>query len=218
MFALGTRQIKFMEGLITQLAAVGVQGASGGAALMDFLLAATKGIEPRDQVEAMLAAQMAATHLATMQMAVRVGAAQTREGRESAERSFNRCARTFTSQTETLKRYWMGGEQKVTVQHQHVTVNDGGQAVVVGRGKEEKMATTPCIPNDAYRKRRGAGRNRSAPASAARDRQSEDARRARRSTFGQGKSQIQARPPHARDDRDEAGAGRAPAQYPRALQ
>jgi hypothetical protein len=29
---------------------------------------------------------------------------------------------------ETLKRYRTGGEQKVTVQH--VTVNDGGQAIV----------------------------------------------------------------------------------------
>ena len=31
-------------------------------------------------------------------------------------------------QMEALKRYRMGGEQRVTVQH--VTVNDGGQAIV----------------------------------------------------------------------------------------
>ena len=42
---------------------------------------------------------------------------------------------------EALKRYRTTGEQKVTVQH--VTVNDGGQAVVGtvttgGRGGEEK--------------------------------------------------------------------------------
>ena len=43
---------------------------------------------------------------------------------------------------EALKRYRTGGEQKVTVQHQHVTVNEGGQAVVGtvntrGRGDEK---------------------------------------------------------------------------------
>ena len=40
----------------------------------------------------------------------------------------DKLARTFAAQAEALKRYRTGGEQKVTVQH--VTVNDGGQAVV----------------------------------------------------------------------------------------
>ena len=38
---------------------------------LNFMLAMTKGIEPRDQVEAMLAAQMAAVHNATMTFARR---------------------------------------------------------------------------------------------------------------------------------------------------
>jgi hypothetical protein len=46
----------------------------------------------------------------------------------SAERAFNKLARTFAVQVEALKRYRTGGEQKVTVQH--VTVNEGGQAIV----------------------------------------------------------------------------------------
>ena len=59
---------------------------------------------------------------------------------DSAERAFNKLARTFATQMEALKRYRSTGEQKVTVQH--VTVNDGGQAVVGtvttgGRGGEE---------------------------------------------------------------------------------
>ena len=45
--------------------------------------------------------------------------------------------RTFTTQMEALRKYRTGGEQKVTVQH--VTVNEGGQAVVgnvaTGKGK-----------------------------------------------------------------------------------
>jgi hypothetical protein len=46
----------------------------------------------------------------------------------TAERVFNKLARTFAVQVEALKRYRTGGEQKVTVQH--VTVNEGGQAIV----------------------------------------------------------------------------------------
>ena len=114
-----------------------------GPEVVDFLLSAVKGLEPRDQVEAMHAAQMATVHLAMMRMAARFMAAETPQARESAERSLNRLARTFAAQTEALKRYRTGGEQKVTVQHQHVTVNEGGQAVVGnvshgGRGEEKE--------------------------------------------------------------------------------
>ena len=47
---------------------------------------------------------------------------------DSAERAFNKLARTFASQVEALKRYRSKGEQKMIVEH--VTVNEGGQAIV----------------------------------------------------------------------------------------
>jgi hypothetical protein len=47
---------------------------------------------------------------------------------DSAEKAFNKLARTFTTQMEALKRYRTGGQQKVTVEH--VTVQAGGQAIV----------------------------------------------------------------------------------------
>jgi hypothetical protein len=50
------------------------------------------------------------------------------EHAEASDRIFNRLARTFTTQMETLKRYRMGGMQTVTVQH--VSVSEGGQAIV----------------------------------------------------------------------------------------
>jgi hypothetical protein len=60
---------------------------------------------------------------------------------DSAARAFNQLARTFATQVEALKRYRTGGEQKVTVQH--VTVNEGGQAIVgnvrKGGGGETKI-------------------------------------------------------------------------------
>ena len=76
----------------------------------------------------MLAAQMAVTHMATMRFASRLAGADNVEQFESAERAYNKFARTYVAQMEALKRYRTGGEQKVTVQH--VSVNDGGQAIV----------------------------------------------------------------------------------------
>lgn len=95
---------------------------------LNFLLAVVKGVRPRDQVEAMLAAQMAAVHVQTMTFARRLAHIDDIDRLDSAQRAFNKLTRTFTAQTETLKRYRTGDEQRVTVHH--VSVNDGGQAIV----------------------------------------------------------------------------------------
>jgi hypothetical protein len=93
----------------------------------------------------MLAAQIAAIHSLTMEFAARLANAGDLAWRDSAERTLNKLARTFAAQVETLKRYRVGGEQKVTVQH--VSVSDGGQAIVGnlthrGAGSSEKLGTT----------------------------------------------------------------------------
>ena len=87
-----------------------------------------KGIQPRDQVEAMLAAQMAAVHRATMAFAQRLELARPYHSRTAWSAPSTSLARTFESQMQALKRYRTGGEQKLTVQN--VSVNDGGQAIV----------------------------------------------------------------------------------------
>src|SRR5262252_4930916 len=78
--------------------------------------------KPKDQVEAMLAAQMAAIHRTTMTFARRLANVETIAQQDSAERALNKLARTYAMQMEALKRYRTGGEQKVTVQH--VSVNE----------------------------------------------------------------------------------------------
>ncbi len=110
------------------------------------MLSVVKGIEPKDHVETMLAAQMAAVHNATMTFARRLNHVDNIPQQDSAERAFNKLARTFAAQVEALKRYRTGGEQKVTVEH--VTVNEGGQAIVGnvthgGRGASKKQGATP---------------------------------------------------------------------------
>lgn len=92
------------------------------------MLSVVDGIEPRDEVEAMLAVQMAAVHLATMTFARRLAHVENLPQQEGAERAFNKLARTFTTQIEALKRYRSDGKQTVRVER--VTVEAGGQAVV----------------------------------------------------------------------------------------
>jgi hypothetical protein len=127
MEALGTGDLDFSNGLIRQLA-----NAAGRGTLeerdLNFMLATVKGIEPRDQIESMLAAQMAAIHNATMTFAGRLNRVDNIPQQDSAERALNKLARTFAAQVEALKRYRTGGQQRVIVEH--VTVNAGGQAIV----------------------------------------------------------------------------------------
>jgi hypothetical protein len=125
MEALGTRDRSFLNGFLQQLA--NAQGQNLDPSVLNFMLSVVKGIQPRDQVEAMLAAQMAAVHVATMTFARRV-ANEMIPGQNSAERAFNKLARTFAMQLEALKRYRSKGEQKMTVEHLHV--HSGAQAVV----------------------------------------------------------------------------------------
>jgi hypothetical protein len=51
-----------------------------------------------------------------------------RAQQDSAERALNKLTRTYAMHLEAFKRHRTGGEQKVTVQH--VSVNEGGQAIV----------------------------------------------------------------------------------------
>ena len=125
--ALGTRDPDFLNGLLKQLCNAS-KGKTVDEDRLNFMFSVVKGIEPRDQVEAMLAAQMAATHNATMTFARRLNHVDTLAQQDSAERAYNKLARTFASQVEALKRYRSAGEQTVRVEH--VTVNEGGQAIV----------------------------------------------------------------------------------------
>ena len=128
MESLGTADEDFMNGLSVQLVKLAWNGSSVNEQDFKFLLSTVAALEPKDEVEAMLAAQMAVVHNATMASARRLKVAETSLQRETSGRALNKLARTFVAQVEALKRYRTGGEQKVTVEH--VTVNDGGQAIV----------------------------------------------------------------------------------------
>jgi len=98
-------------------------------------------VEPKDELEGMLAAQMVSIHNAAMECMRRAMIPnQSFEGRNSNLNQATKLTRTYTAQMEALKRYRSKGEQKVTVEHVHV--HDGGQAIVgnvEGRGGDEKQ-------------------------------------------------------------------------------
>jgi hypothetical protein len=126
--ALGSADPEFANGIIAQLEEAVTEGKKIDEKALGFMVSVIKGIEPRDQIETMLAAQMAAVHMAMMRIIRLLADSQFVTQLDSAERAFNKLARTFTSQVDALKRYRTGGEQKVTVQH--VSVSEGGQAIV----------------------------------------------------------------------------------------
>ena len=112
------------------------------------MLSLVRGINPRDATEALLACQIAAIHNATMVAACRLNHVSTIPQQDSASNMLNKLARTFASQVDALKKYRSAGEQTIKVQH--VTVNDGGQAIVgnvsQGEGGGAKSGGQPHEP------------------------------------------------------------------------
>ena len=135
MRGLGTNSQEFMDGVLRQLANAVSPGKDADEEAINFALAVIAGVEPKDELETMLAMQMVAVHLTTMTFTRRLAHVETLDQQHGSERALNKLARTFAMQMEALKRYRTGGEQKVVVQH--VNVNEGGQAIVgaVDRGR-----------------------------------------------------------------------------------
>ena len=126
--ALATGDCEFAGGLLTQLADVTRSGKVASKQELNFILSVVHGINPRDETEALLAVQMTAIHNATIVAARRLTRTETIPQQDSASNMLNKLARTFAAQVEALKKYRSAGEQTIKVQH--VTVNDGGQAIV----------------------------------------------------------------------------------------
>jgi hypothetical protein len=147
MDAVGTASPTLFKGLIVQLAQIGTSKSLEESEL-NFATSIVKGIAPRDATEALLATQMAATHNATMTAAWRLSKSENLHQQEAYTTMLTKCTRTYATQVETLKRYRSTGEQVVRVQHQHVNVHGGAQAVVAnnlqaGTGGYEKIGHQP---------------------------------------------------------------------------
>jgi hypothetical protein len=96
---------------------------------MNASLAMIEAAKPKDEIEAALAVQMAATHTAAMAVLAKLDVAFATERRVAAFGSAAaRLMRAYATQVEVLRRLRSGGQQFVRVEHVHVS--DGGQAVI----------------------------------------------------------------------------------------
>lgn len=128
----GTDNSAFASLLAEQLGQLSVVKLDGAESVSENVvnahIAMVRGIAPTDEIEAMLACQMAAVHMLTMGAATTAYRGAGIERRDLAIAQINKLTRTFSTQMEALKRYRSKGDQRVTVEHVHV--HEGGQAVV----------------------------------------------------------------------------------------
>jgi hypothetical protein len=109
--------------------------------------AALVGIEPKGELEGMLAAQLIACHNAAMESFRRATNSQL-PARDCHLNQANKLSRTYSTLLETLNRHRGKGQQKVTVEH--VQVHEGGQAIVgnvqhkLQGGRKKKRGSTSC--------------------------------------------------------------------------
>ena len=146
MAAFGTKDPDFFYGLVGQIAGVKSRDNEPASRTLGFLLSVVKNTQPRNELEAMLLAQMATCHKIAMDMTSRLNDPEE-------YRLFLKLMKTFADLKETFDRGRKVTEQSFMVQN--MTVKDGGQAIVgnVTQGSthpiEGKTAASPPRPSDA---------------------------------------------------------------------
>ena len=144
--ALGTADPDLSNCLLAQVAGTfeGTVSSDGHdnkavVAAINTAMAILNGIQPQNEIEAMLIVQMIGVHnMATAAMRRGMLKDQTFAGRQANADQATKMLRTFAVQMEALKRYRAGSPQKTIVEN--VNVNEGGQAIVgtVNQSVEKK--------------------------------------------------------------------------------
>jgi|SaaInlV_120m_DNA_3_1039746.scaffolds.fasta_scaffold00966_3 hypothetical protein len=114
------------------------------AARIQPVVALMDSIDPMNAIEGMMAAQMIALHNMAMDCSRRAAASsQSLAGRDMNLRHATKLMNAFTNAATALDKHRGKGQQKITVEHQHVQVESGAQAIIgdvnlEGRVKKEK--------------------------------------------------------------------------------
>ncbi len=143
MKAVGISDQRLYTSLVSQVTNALSRGQEPDVGELNAAIAMVAGIAPRDNLEAMLAFQMATVHVLSLRHARSMVTSERIDQLDIQERIVNKLMRTFTTQMEALRKHRNGGSQKMTVEHVHVY--SGGQAIVGnvthrGRGKIKKGA------------------------------------------------------------------------------
>ncbi len=124
----GTADMDLTNSLFSQ-AVNSVPWSKPDAKNSNYVVSALHGINPRDELEGLLAVQMVGVHNLAMDFMRRaIAKDQTTEGTNINVSRATKLLRTFVAQVEALNNYRGKGQQKVVVEHVHVY--KGGQAVV----------------------------------------------------------------------------------------
>ena len=140
----GTRSLQFVYAMLNRLGHAtadhsvdhGFRPGSPDQVAFNAALAVIAGVQPKDEIEAMLAAHMALTNIALLELVARTRraiAGHPYEGNgikrlDVLGNLTNKFMRTFTMQVEALARKRRKGEQNIRVKHVHVYA--GGRAIV----------------------------------------------------------------------------------------
>jgi hypothetical protein len=122
--------------LLSQLSNAGHKFLPKNMEVINGLIAAVKEMNPQGPVESMLAVQMVTCHTKIMSLLEQtVDGNLLPETREQRLKLADRLMRTFSRQLEVLAAYRRKGKQSMVVKH--VTVQEGGQAIVGNLGDRE---------------------------------------------------------------------------------
>jgi len=128
--ALGTVSDAFADMALHHLErAARMPGGGPSNVSINGALAIISAFVPRNEAEAALALQAACTHMVAMVMMARIGGGHGTDRRLTALASVTaKLVRAYCTTLETHRRLRGGGDQNIRVEH--VTVNEGGQAIV----------------------------------------------------------------------------------------
>jgi hypothetical protein len=128
--ALGTTSSDFVNATLVQIQNASRMPSGGTSETsVNAVLAFIEAAEPRNEIEAALAIQMACTHAVTMAVLSRAGGAYGGDRHVAIMASAGaRLLNAFTAQIETMRRLRSGGTQIIRIER--VEVSDGGQAVI----------------------------------------------------------------------------------------
>lgn len=128
--AFGSADREFHTYCLAQLLIILPESAGGDDYTLPInaAIAMLTAIAPKNEMEAMLAVQMVASHHLTMLSMRRTKTASMLPQLQANGNMANKFARTHAAQVEALSRLRRGGEQVV----RHVHVNEGGQALIAG--------------------------------------------------------------------------------------
>src|ERR1700730_9879682 len=128
--ALGTTSSNFVNATLVQIQNASRMPSGGiSETSVNAVLAFIEAAEPKNEIEAALAIQMACTHAVAMAILSRAGGAYGGDRHVALMASAGaRLLNAFTAQIETMRRLRNGGTQIIRIER--VEVSDGGQAVI----------------------------------------------------------------------------------------